>query len=644
MERARIGKIDENRGVFLRWLSSYVIFLYALQVSALGLSLLQIRITAWTARGIVGVSVAAALMFFYAGSKESGPFPPGDDSRRRRIPFLIFLGVAAAVYLVLWAAAAVMPDVSWDGNAYHIPSLSMWDARGYVHWIDTGYLEPIINGYPKGAELTAYIIVKAFGNSLINAVNLVFLPVGALGVACLSFLLGATAVGAAVAGAAYILIPINIHQSVTTYVDSAFASCVIAMMALAASVFLASSPKVRRLAVFGAAVGLVLSVKGTGPALSCLAMAGAAWIRVKAGFTGGRETRTPPDPRGVKKALGGTASMLLIVGMVALAGGGYWYARNLARTGTPLYPVGATFLGHRIFPGITVSETLSGQHNIPPHMRAWSPAARVLYSWAQGLNAWPESIQGYDTRSGGLGFLWVLGCVPAVLLSIARRRKMAPSQKQVLYFLLAVVGIAFIVTPLNWWGRFTLWIYGLGLPCFALVVTRLVLTRDGRASARRAGFAWLALCLALLLFEGIFSTARVVSLASRGQPPGSLGNLFKPSRWNWPACYLFPEMRNTVMERILGQRADVAMGPHGKMEFWLYAGLVGQLSQPVGARRLIFLDGPGEPENMPPGVKYVIWDETLPLPPSLKPLRKSGTSVGGFLVLPLADDTSGRPE
>lgn len=643
MEGTRIGTNGENQGVVLRLLSSYVVFLYALQVSALGLSLSQIRISAWMARGIVGVSVAAALLFFYSGSKKSRPFPPGDDSRRRRFPFLIVLG-AAAVYLVLWAAAAVMPDVSWDGNAYHIPSLAMWDARGYVHWIDTGYLEPIINGYPKGAELTAYVIVKAFGNSLINAVNLIFLPVGALGVARLSSLLGATAAGSAAAGAAYLLIPVNIHQSVTTYVDSAFASCVIGMMAIAAGVFLASSLRARRLAVFGAAVGLVLSVKGTGPVFGGLAIAAAAWIRARAGFAGGREALKPPDSKSFKKAPGGTASMLLIVGAVAMAGGGYWYVRNLAMTGTPLYPVGVTVLGHRIFPGVTVSDALSGQHNIPPHMRAWPPAARVLYCWAQGLGAWPESMQGYDTRGGGLGFLWILGCVPAVLLSIARRRISEPPKKQVLYFLLAVVGIAFIVTPLNWWARFTLWIYGLGLPCFAHAMTRLVLNRNGRAFARRAGFAWLALCLALLLFEGLSSAARVVSLASRGRPPGSLGNLFKPSRWNWPSCYLFPEMQNTVMERILSQRADVAMGPHGKMEFWLYAGLVGQLSQPIGARRLIFLDGSDEAEYRLSGVRYIIWDETLPLPPSLRPLRESGTSVGGFLVIPPADETSARPE
>ncbi len=134
-------------------------------------------------------------------------------------------------YLILWAAATVSPDLSFDGNAYHIPAISMWDMRGYIFWVNTNYLEPLINGYPKGVELIAYILVKAFSNSIINAVNLVFLPLGVLGIAFLARSLGTGRLLSLCAGAAFLLIPVNINQSTTTYVDSAFASCAAGLIA-----------------------------------------------------------------------------------------------------------------------------------------------------------------------------------------------------------------------------------------------------------------------------------------------------------------------------------------------------------------------------------------------------------------------------
>ncbi len=102
----------------------------------------------------------------------------------------MFPGIAGMTYILLWAAAYIMPDLSYDGNAYHIPSISMWDPRGYISWVNTNYLEPLINGYPKGAELVAYILVKAFNNNIINSVNLIFLPLGIFGIAYIANSLG----------------------------------------------------------------------------------------------------------------------------------------------------------------------------------------------------------------------------------------------------------------------------------------------------------------------------------------------------------------------------------------------------------------------------------------------------------------------
>lgn len=73
------------------------------------------------------------------------------------------------------------------------------------------------------------------------------------------------------------------------------------------------------------------------------------------------------------------------------------------------------------------------------------------------------------------------------------------------------------------------------------------------------------------------------------------------------------------------------------MEYWRYAGLVGQLSQPIGDRRLEFIgESPdaGELDEMA-DAKYIVWDETVPLPPILASRAASVTPAAGFLVLSL---------
>ena len=194
-----------QRSPLFRFLSISITFLFSLQVLTIGLSLIQVRITPGLARGILAASLAASLVPFFLAYQGLPDFKAWSlRFRRWQVPFLAFLGVAALTYLVLWACASIMPDLSWDGNAYHIPTLSMWDARGYIHWINTTYLEGIINGYPKGAELVSYLLVKAFGNSIINTVNLAFLPLGVLGIALIARSLGARRLLSLCSGAAFL--------------------------------------------------------------------------------------------------------------------------------------------------------------------------------------------------------------------------------------------------------------------------------------------------------------------------------------------------------------------------------------------------------------------------------------------------------
>jgi len=628
---------DHNTSLF-RLLSITVLFLFSLQVLTLGFSLFQVRISKWEARGILGIPSVIALVLLFFHNK----LPDFQSYAKRlhgwRFPFLGFLGFAALTYLVLWTAAIIMPDLSYDGNIYHIPTLAMWDVRGYIHWVNTTYLEGIINGYPKGAELVSYVLVKAFGNSIINSVNLVFLPLGVFGIAYLARSLGVGRSLSIGAGAAFLLIPVNINQSVTTYVDSAYASCAVGLIATLIHLSKTKHPDWKGILFFGMSIGLALSVKSTGIALSCLAIFTLTGVWIKDVFFPSPKPSKRLELRQVVRPVLQRSGLLLTIAFIALAGGGYWYIRNSLMTGTPLYPVGVSILGHTLFPGISVSEAISENFNTMTQLKNQSTVLQVFYTWAQGLRAWPVSIKGYDSREGGLGFFWLFASFPSIFISFLFFPKFTPAQKRSLLILTGITGFAFLITPMNWWTRYTVWIYALGLPCFALVLTNSVLkTGKSLKWARLSESVWMVLCLCFLLFEAAYSTMDVIALASPGPLRKNFVNAFKPGTWVWPTCYLFPDMQNTALEDVLTQTGTVAIGPHGDMGYWRYAGLVGQLSQPIGARRLIFINKIQDKYSQYgiTDARYIIWDYSIPLPSNLASQADSIAPAAGFLILSL---------
>jgi hypothetical protein len=630
-------KSTENKNTLFNLLSSIILFLFSMQVITIGLSLVHVRISPWTARGILAASTAVALVFFVHNQSKPKLMAYTKQIRRWQIPIFGFLGIAALTYFILWAVAYIVPDLSYDGNAYHIPAISMWDARGYIFWVNTNFLEPLINGYPKGAELVSYILVKALGNSLINTVNLIYILLGIFGIAYLTRSLGAGRLLSLCAGAAFLLIPVNIYQSTTTYVDAAYASCAVGFIAVLVYMSNRRYMEWKGIITFGAVMGLTLSTKSTGIALSGLSMLALASIWIKDSFFSTSVLKAQIRPTNKVKTTIKIIAVLFIVCLIAIAGGGYWYIRNYVMTGTPLYPVGLTIMGKTIFPGVTVSQAIFENSNTLPQLKGTSPVVRIFYDWFQGFKAWPLSIKGYDSRNGGLGFLWLFACIPSIGISILSFPSLTLPQKRILLILSCITGAAFLTVPLNWWARYTLWIYALGLPCFAFVLTRTVLNPKAKSWQKLISTVWMTICLGLLLFESAYCMLDVIALASPGSLRSNLANIFKPDTWEWPTGYLFPDMRNTVLEDVLTQPGTVVIGPHGEMEFWRYAGLIGELAQPIGTRRLEFIsESQGNSGQIGlADVEYILWDESIVLPHALASLADTITPAGGFLVLKL---------
>jgi hypothetical protein len=87
---------------------------------------------------------------------------------------------------------------------------------GNLHEVDPAFeAGPFANGYPKGAELVAFVWARAFGPRFIEMLNLIYAPLGFLGIALLCQLFGAGWQDSLVFGACYLLVPANrIHGQV----------------------------------------------------------------------------------------------------------------------------------------------------------------------------------------------------------------------------------------------------------------------------------------------------------------------------------------------------------------------------------------------------------------------------------------------
>lgn len=268
-------------------------------------------------------------------------------------------------------------------------------------------------------------------------------------------------------------------------------------------------------------------------------------------------------------------------------------------------------------------------------LRLLSPLQRVGYTWLQGLRAWPASIRTSESRLGGLGFLWVVGCLPAIVLSILSP-VLRPSPKRAFWLLLAVTTGLFIITPMNWWARYTLWIYALGLPCLAMVLQRLRQVRRGRLLALVYG----SICAALVIFEGGYAILYALDSAFPGPLIQQPRQALSLHNWRWSDTYLFPELEGTAYDELLANGRVVAIGPANWPDApWLIFGMLGQLSQPIGSRRIVHLGPRSSAEDLAKrSVQYVVWDKNVPIPEDIGAVLDYSKPAGRFLILHVRQD------
>jgi len=594
--------IDDNKlkfQTFFRLLAALIVFFACAQISAIALSLAKIAITRYTAIGLLAISILAAFIFTRNLITDlpdihfSLPTPA-------RYTIWIAVGLAISFFALLFTVAYICPDMTCDGNTYHIPAISAWSQKGYIHWIDDQLpCAKFANGYPKATEVISFLITTAADNSkLTNTLNLIFLPLAATAIAAIAMLLGSSPLLATFAASLFVFIPVNIAQAFTTYIDSAFASAVIALIAVAMALlrFYNQSSALRLWLLLGLAAGLTIAIKPTGIAIVLITFAVIFSILLL--------KRTPKT-----SLIAG--SLLAVTAIIAVAG--YWYIRNLYYGASPLYPVGINFMGLALFDGESINKVINTTANTPILMRNWPDILKTAATWLQFFPAWPATIAEEDSRFGGLGFIWPLACLPAIIFCgiLARRKLLAPAP---LLTLAVIVFISFMAAPMHWWPRYTLWIYALGLPVLAYALSQIS--------------KHIVAAVIFISAIAIIEAATCFYLQPCKFQPDPLLDPTAPIISELPLASVVRKLDS------LGSFKSIALSPM-QNEYtpgrWK-SEILGCLSMPLGSRKFV-----GIPQDITPQqldsliaqhVNCIIWDNNLAIPPSLRKLNQIPLGYG----------------
>ena len=195
--------------------------------------------------------------------------------------------------------------------------------------------------------------------------------------------------------------------------------------------------------------------------------------------------------------------------------------------------------------------------------------------------------------------------------------------------LLLLVGIPFLLQPMNWWARYTLWIYALGLPCFAALV--------GMLTERHSWYGWLArLWLDVAMTIALVEGWNCCYFVCTGQPmidTIQTQKLWHDRRHQPLHESLWPTLNTPFFAELFASDAGVAMTDittqHGNNVSLLQGGL----SARPGQHRIVHLDHPPAGSEidqlMVQGIQYVICDDGLTIPESLKQRVVHTETAGG---------------
>lgn len=399
----------------------------------------------------------------------------GGEGGGARGPWIVLaLLVAAEAWSVL-----PTPPTNWDAMTYHLYFAARWVQEGAVFHIPTVFSDPNAAYAPQtGALIYAWVLALAAHDALCNVLQVLLLVPMAVAAFGMALRLG---LARSPRTAAWGVLPLVLLPPLRRWAGSAnvdVLQAVFFVLALALAVELAVGPlrrkrKERRGTVFlcGAAAGLTAGSKVVGLSLCLLPLAIAAAALL------GR----PEDRRGPRRL----ATHLGLLGTGFLAGGGWWYLKNLFLYGNPVFPLDVKLPGLH-FPGAFTAETLRmAPFHVDPHRwlemvyAFFGPAALLLAAAGLGALSWHvlRGREGYEGRGRGI-----------VASPMARKRVAAG----LVLFVPLWTSYELFVIPFNNQVRFLIpafLVAGLG---WARVVDRLPRRLGAAATLVFCGWLWAA--------------------------------------------------------------------------------------------------------------------------------------------------------
>jgi hypothetical protein len=422
--------------------------------------------------------------------------------------------VALAAIALAWRLliAYTFPPYSWDGLAYHLTAVAGWlqDER-----IGENQLHIYASTFPMNGELVgAWLALFHRTDTWIDAFQMPFAIIGAIAVAGLARLAGASRSGAVAAGCVFVLSPIVQTQATAEYVDLFVAALFLASLYLLLRATQSDGRSTVYFVLAGCAAGLAVGGKPTGPFFLL-----ALLVSLVAGLLIGRRPRS----------LTHRVIPVLLFLVPALALSGFWYARDAVEHSNPIYPARVELAGEVILRGPGVTQMA------PPGTT--SQRAAVLRSWGHDLTRLFHGATGryheYGEVQGGMGLVWLLLGLPLLAVFVVQ---LASRRSALFWTFLVPVGLLFALQPYRWWSRFTIVLLAPALVAL-VVVLESITSRLLRIAIQSLTLVFAAIAVwfssgRVIQWDHVYDLRETVSLAGRSPGERTLGRLFLPSfRW-----------------------------------------------------------------------------------------------------------------
>jgi hypothetical protein len=361
---------------------------------------------------------------------------------------LLLLGLGFIAWVIL--LGVLFPATDFDGNSYHLTFIAnviqnhnFFDAPTSLTWLA---------GYPKGGEfIQMWSAIIARNDMFTDLTQLPFVALGIYALYNLCVTLGADKKNARFSALLFLFVPVVLNQLKTTYVDVMLCTLFFASMAIILKKKMLRADYI----LLGITYSLIISIKSTGFLFVLSTLPLLAW------------TLYSDNVKGHKKPFLNLIKPLPWI-IAPTIFGLYWYIKDFVLYGSPIYPFGFKLLGKSVFPGQTFQDFAAGAVSQLKDLPSGC-TQRIWFVWTEQKD-WYGCLYNYDTNYAGLGPIWFIILIPAIILCLYYGFK--KRNFKLLAVGASIIGL-FVIYPTNYYSRYTMFIISLGIISLSIVLSSL---------------------------------------------------------------------------------------------------------------------------------------------------------------------------